>query len=343
MTRSASNGTTTTSRQGLISVVLPAHNEEAGIGHALSVIGGILDECAPAWEIVVVDDGSRDRTFEVASARARQDARIKAIRLSRNFGKEGALLAGITNARGDAVITMDSDLQHPPELIPRLLEAWRGGAKVVHGVKRERLHDSPAMRLRAWIFNKTISRLGGIDIQDSSDFKLLDRVVVDVITRQLPEKRRFYRGLADWVGYRNAELPFDVAERANGAGKWSLFGLLELALTAMVSFTSAPLRIITLLGFMTLALGVYLTVDTLWSWLHGSAVSGFATIIMTLLIIGSFIMISLGVIGEYIAKIYEEVKGRPSYLIEDAVDIGFVDNVAAMPELHDERSRTLQA
>lgn len=314
----ASSGTETA--PALISVVLPAHNEEAGINRAFDVIGGILDECGVNWEIIVVDDGSRDRTFAMVASRASADHRIRGIRFSRNFGKEGALLAGINAAQGDAVITMDADLQHPPSVIPQMIDAWRSGTKVVHAVKRQRKHDSVAMRLRAMLFNKVISWLGGINIQNSSDFKLMDRVVVDVIARQLPERRRFFRGLADWVGYKNVEILFDVAERSDGVGKWSFFGLVELALTALVSFTSAPLRIVTVMGLLTLALGVWLTIETLWSWFHGNAVSGFATTILTLLIIGSFIMISLGVIGEYIAKIYEEVKARPVYLIDETVE-----------------------
>lgn len=312
----------TGSANPLISVVLPAHNEEAGISRAFDVIGHTLDECGVSWEIIAVDDGSRDQTFSVISSIARNDSRIRGIHFSRNFGKEAALLAGINAARGDAVITMDADLQHPPSVIPKMLEAWRAGAKVVHAVKRQREHDSAVMRLRASLFNKTLSWLGGINIQNASDFKLMDRVVVNVIARQLPERRRFFRGLADWVGYKSVEIPFDVAQRSDGEGKWSLLGLVELALTALVSFTSAPLRIVTIMGLLTLALGLGITVDTLWSWLHGRAVSGFATTILTLLIIGSFIMISLGIIGEYIAKIYEEVKARPVYLIDESVGFG---------------------
>jgi glycosyltransferase involved in cell wall biosynthesis len=307
--------------QPLVSVVLPAHNEQAGISRAFDVIGGVLNGCNVRWEIIAVDDGSRDGTFGAIKVRGQGDPRIRGIRFSRNFGKEAALLAGIDAARGDAVITMDADLQHPPTLIPQMLEAWRAGAKVVHAVKRQREHDSAVTRLRAWLFNKVVSWLGGINIQNSSDFKLLDRVVADVIAGQLPERRRFFRGLTDWVGYRSIEIPFDVEERQEGQGKWSLLGLIELAVTALVSFTSAPLRIITFMGLLTLALGLLITADTLWSWFHGVAVSGFATIILTLLIIGSFVMISLGVIGEYIAKIYEEVKERPVYLVEDRVGI----------------------
>lgn len=304
----------------LISIVLPAHNEEAGIILAIDTLSRTLEQCEARWEIVIVDDGSRDQTFAIVSARAASDDRIRGVRFSRNFGKEAALLAGIKLARGDAVITMDADLQHPPNVIPQLISAWRDGAKVVHAVKQQRDHDSRVMKIRAWIFNKTVSWLGGINIQNSSDFKLMDRVVVDVISRQLPERQRFYRGLADWVGYKHVEIPFSVAERNYGEGKWSLFALLELAMTALVSFTSAPLRIVTIMGSLTLVLGLVLSVETLWSWFQDEAVSGFATIILTLLIIGSFIMISLGIIGEYIAKIYEEVKARPVYLIDEVTD-----------------------
>lgn len=305
----------------LLSVVIPAHNEESGIAHALSVIREILETCGMAWEIIVVDDGSRDCTFDRLRELAAQDARIRGVRFSRNFGKEAALLAGLNIARGDAVVTIDSDLQHPPRLIPVMIEAWRQGARVVDGVKRSRATDGALTRLRASIFNATLSRLGGINMENSSDFKLLDRIAVDAITQALPERQRFYRGLSDWVGYQHVSLPFDVEERAKGQGKWSLWGLLGLATTAIITFTSAPLRIVTALGFATLLFGLVVAGDALVSWSQGRAVSGFVTTIITLLIIGSFIMISLGIIGEYIAKIYDEIKRRPAYLIESSVGI----------------------
>jgi glycosyltransferase involved in cell wall biosynthesis len=305
----------------LISVVVPAHNEAPGIAHAMEVIGNVLDSCAERWEIIVVDDGSRDGTFERVQESARRDARIKGVRFSRNFGKESALLAGLSYAAGDAVITIDADLQHPPGLIPQMLEHWRAGAKVVDGVKRSRDTDGAVTRLRARLFNALLSKLGGIHIENSSDFKLLDRIVVDTIARMLPERKRFYRGLADWVGYQRIALPFDVAERDAGQGKWTLWKLVELALTATISFTSAPLRIVTVLGFFTLAFGFLVGAEALIGWARGFAVSGFTTTIATLLIIGSAIMISLGIIGEYVAKIYDEIKARPSYLIEG--EVGF--------------------
>jgi hypothetical protein len=202
-----------------------------------------------------------------------------------------------------------------------MIETWRKGAMVVDAVKRSRETDGAMARMRAGLFNSILSRLGGINLQNASDFKLLDRIVVDAITRELPEKQRFYRGLADWVGYVHASIPFDVQERAVGQGKWSLWKLIDLATTATVSFTSAPLRIVTIMGLLTLVFGFVVAADALISWLEGRAVSGFATTIITLLIVGSFIMISLGIIGEYIAKIYDEIKARPSFLVESTVGI----------------------
>jgi hypothetical protein len=192
---------------------------------------------------------------------------------------------------------------------------------VVDAVKRSREKDGAFARMRAGLFNSVLSRLGGINLQNSSDFKLLDRIVVDAITRELPEKQRFYRGLADWVGYAHTSIPFDVQERAVGQGKWTLWKLIDLATTATVSFTSAPLRIVTILGLLTLVFGFVVAAEALVGWSQGRAVSGFTTTIITLLIVGSFIMISLGIIGEYIAKIYDEIKARPSYLIERMVGI----------------------
>ena len=305
----------------LLSIVIPAHNEARGITHAIDVTLKALSSCGMALEVIVVDDGSRDGTFERVTEMSGKDARIKGIRFTRNFGKEAALLAGLRVATGEAVVTIDSDLQHPPALIRKMIEEWRNGAMVVDAVKRSRESDGPLARLRAGLFNALLSRLGGINLRDASDFKLLDRLVVEAIARELPERQRFYRGLADWVGYRHVSIPFDVEARAEGEGKWSLWKLVQLATTAIVSFTSAPLQIVTVLGVLTLALGVVVGADAVIAWFQGRAVSGFATTIITLLVVGSFIMISLGIIGEYIAKIYDEIKARPAYLVERSVGI----------------------
>jgi glycosyltransferase involved in cell wall biosynthesis len=306
----------------LVSVVIPAYNEQANIKIVAAEIAHVLQHSRITLEIIIVDDGSTDETFAEASRLAHADARVKAIRFSRNFGKEAALLAGLRTATGDVVVTMDADLQHPPAIIPELLARWRQGAKVVHAVKRSRETDPWLVRMRAAAFNLLMARLTGIDIKNSSDFKLLDRVAVDAIINSLPERRRFYRGLAGWIGYSTATVPFDVCRRESGQAKMSLGRLLGLATVAIVTFTAAPLRIVSLLGLLTLGFGFTLGALTLLSWWQGEAVSGFATIIFTTLILGSFIMISLGVIGEYIAKIYDELKARPSYLIEETTGLG---------------------
>lgn len=306
-----------TQNRDMLSVVIPAHNEATGIAHVLDVVSNILHSCGVDWEIIVVDDGSRDGTFARLRELSGQRGGVKGLKLSRNFGKEAAILAGLKMARGDAVVTIDADLQHPPQLIPEMIDKWKQGAMVVDAVKRSRKSDGIFKRARARIFNTILTSLGGINVRASSDFKLLDRVVVDAIVKKLPERSRFYRGLSDWIGYTHASIPFDVEERTAGEGKWSLLRLMELATTAIVSFTSAPLRIVTILGVVTLIFGFFVAADALVTWFQGRAVSGFATIIITLLILGSFIMISLGIIGEYIAKIYDETKRRPAYLVED--------------------------
>ena len=304
-----------------ISVVIPAYNEGEGINRALVAIAGILQTVSSNWEIIVVDDGSRDDTYERVCLYAQTEPKVKGVSFSRNFGKEAALLAGLKYSRGVAVVVIDADLQHPPELIPEMLAKWQNGAKIVHAVKRSRKADSVGKRLAALAVNKIISRLGGINIHNSSDYKLLDREIVDILVCQLPERERFFRGLSSWIGFSEEYIEFDVSHRVENESKWSFWSLLELTITALTSFTSAPLRIVTFLGFMTLVLGFAVASDALWSWHQGQAVSGFATIIITLLLIGSFIMISLGIIGEYIAKIYEEIKSRPPYLIKSTVGI----------------------
>lgn len=316
--------TTMIPKPSLLSVVLPAHNEAEGIEHAVSVISGILRDNDLHYEIIVVDDGSTDNTYKKVHELHSTYPQLKGICFSRNFGKEAAILAGLRASAGDVVFTLDADLQHPPRLIPQMLEKWQAGAKVVHAVKRERTADSIIARIRAAIFNRLLTALGGIDVRNSSDFKLLDRIAVDVIVNQLPEHRRFYRGLADWLGFEQTCIEFDVESRNAGEGKWTLMSLFDLATTAIVSFTSAPLRIVTILGFATLLFAFIVTLDTLWSWFTGEAVSGFATIIITVLMLGSFIMISLGVMGEYIAKIYEEIKARPIFLVDTTC--GFDDD-----------------
>jgi glycosyltransferase involved in cell wall biosynthesis len=298
-----------------ISVVIPAYREALGISSVVAAIEQRLLAEAVAYEIIVVDDGSPDETFLRVQEIAARNPRVRGIRLSRNFGKEAALLAGLRASVGDAVITIDADMQHPPAMIPSMIRAWRGNAMVVNAVKRSRGRESLLDRWRADLFNWLATKLGGIDLRSSSDYKLLDRQVVNILVDLLPEKKRFYRGLAQWIGFEQLNLPFDVESRRAGESSWSARSLIGLALTALLSFTSAPLRVVTLLGLLAMLVGVVIGGDAIWSWLHDRAVSGFATTIMTLLFLGSLIMISLGIIGEYIAKIYDEIKARPSYLV----------------------------
>jgi glycosyltransferase involved in cell wall biosynthesis len=303
-------------KRSLVSIVVPAFNEAESIQPALQTLSSVFD-CLPyEFEIVVIDDGSGDDTFGRAAAMADAGLPVRAIRLSRNFGKEGALLAGLLQAHGDAAITIDADLQHPPSLIPEMLKAWQSGAKVVHAVKRDRGDKSWISTIRARVINGLLTRLSGVDVRNSSDYKLLDRAALDILTRTLPERCRFYRGLTGWIGFEQATIAFDIAPRQHGQSRWRLQSLLALALTALVSFTSIPLRIVSVMGLLTFLLGLGVGGDAIWSWATGRAVSGFVTIIITLLFIGSSIMISLGVIGEYIAKIYDEIKGRPAYVID---------------------------
>jgi glycosyltransferase involved in cell wall biosynthesis len=304
----------------VISVVVPAYNEAAGLARTVDQIVGELATLAVVWEVILVDDGSSDDTFAQICRLSMREPRIKGLRLSRNFGKEGALLAGLDRASGHAVLTMDADRQHPPSLIPEMFSRWRAGAKVVHGVKRNRRSDPLRQRLGAQLVSRLLAKWAALDVHNSADFKLLDRQVVEVI-RNLPERARFYRGLTSWIGFPDDYVEFDVPARRDDGSKWSMWGLIELAITALSSFSSLPLRIVTLLGLATLILGVFVAGEALWSWMKGSAVSGFATIIITLLIIGSFIMISLGIIGEYVAKIYQEVKARPHYLVLETVGL----------------------
>lgn len=304
----------------IISAIIPARNESQGLEITVKQVADILTGCVyDDWEIIVVDDGSSDDTYQKICALSKLDVRIKGLALSRNFGKESALLAGLGHAIGAAVITLDADRQHPPRFIPEMIAKWQVGAEIVHAVKCNRSQDSVGQKFAAYFINYLVSALGGINVKNSSDFKLLDRKIVDIIVYQLPEKTRFFRGLISWIGFNEDYIYFDVAERQGDHSKWSFLSLLELAITALISFTCAPLRIVTFLGVLTLMLGLFVAGDAVWSLINNRDVPGYYTIIICLLLIGSFTMISLGIIGEYIAKIYDEVKGRPHYLISSSV------------------------
>jgi len=307
----------------IVSVVIPAFDECEVIEAAVQEVERALSICGVGWEIIVVDDGSADGTIDRLRQVVDQNENVRALRLSRNFGKEAAILAGLDVSSGHAVITIDADLQHPPALIPEMVRRWRQGAKVVNAVKRNRDPNHHFSNRGRAVFNATLDYFGGLNLKNASDFKLLDRVVVDAIVNDMPERARFYRGLADWVGYEQATIQFDVEARAGGVTKWSFLSLSKLAISALISFTVMPLRIVTFLGVATLVFGAIVGSDAVISWSRGEAVSGFATIIITMCVIGSFIMLSLGIMGEYIGRIFEEAKRRPAYLID--MSLGFED------------------
>lgn len=300
----------------MLTVVIPVYNEEKQIEKTVSVITGTLKQITNQYQLVVVDDGSGDQTWQVLKSLADTIPGLEAIRFSRNFGKEAAIMAGLSRARGDACIVMDADLQHPPELIPEMFRLWEKGFELVEAVKEDRGKESSFSRLGASLFYKIMHRLSGFNLENASDFKLLDKKVVQALL-QMPEKETFFRGLSAWVGYSRTEVYFRVPERETGKSRWSPLKLIRLAFGAFTSFSSLPLQFVTFIGVLFLIGSVVLGIQTLVMKLRGLAIGGFTTLILLLLIIGSCLMISLGMIGMYIARIYNEVKARPRFIVSE--------------------------
>ena len=299
----------------MITILMPVYNEGEFIYGNVGEVDELLNREEIEHQFLLVDDGSKDETWKELCRLSDDNPRVSALRLSRNFGKEAALCAGLEHASGDAVLVMDSDLQHPPERIPEMVRLWKEeGYDVVEGVKSDRGKESFASKLAAMTFYRTFRKTTGIDIGVASDFKLLDRSVVEA-WKQLPEKNTFFRGLSAWVGYRRYAMPFEVKPRAGGETKWTFRSLVRLAVNSITAYTAAPLFIVFWLGVLMGIGAVALTVQTLYMYFAHRADPGFSTVILLQLFIGSAIMISLSVIGLYIAKIYDEVKGRPRYLI----------------------------
>lgn len=303
----------------ILSVILPAYNEEKMIHKAAKTIGRILTEAGISYEIVFVDDGSKDATWQQIEEAALKDPHVAGIHFSRNFGKESAMFAGLANAKGDCCAVMDCDLQHPPETLVEMYRLWEQGYEVVEGVKHSRGEEGALHRASAKTFYKIISKATGIDMSRASDFKLLDRKAVDALLG-MPERNAFFRALSSWVGFRSTSVEFDVQERTEGESKWSTKSLIRYAMTNIVAFSSAPMQFVTYAGIAVFLLGIILGIQTLVKYFLGHSIEGFTTVILLILLIGSIIMISLGIIGYYISKIYEEVKGRPRYLISKKID-----------------------
>ncbi|NEX21821.1 glycosyltransferase family 2 protein [Thiorhodococcus mannitoliphagus] len=298
----------------LISLVVPAFNEVLSIRRNVTVILAATDG-EPEVELILVDDGSTDGTTAEIVRIAAEDPRIRSLHFTRNFGKEAAIHAGLAESKGDCAIVLDADLQHPPELIPEMIRHWRSGFAVVECVKIDRGRESWLAKSFARVFYWVLGRFAGMDLRDHSDFKLLDRAVVEFY-HALPERRRFFRGLIYWAGYPTARIPFHVAERELGVTRWSRLNLLRYAIDNLTSFSSVPLHMITFLGTVTLAIGMLIGVSSLYQKLMGVALDGFTTVNLLLIIIGGSLMIALGIIGHYVGRLYDEIKGRPPYLLK---------------------------
>jgi glycosyltransferase involved in cell wall biosynthesis len=303
-----------------LSVVLPCYREATHIRAIVVEISSELESAGVDYELVMIDDGSPDETWKALAALAEEFKTVRAARLSRNFGKELALVAGLELARGEAVITMDADGQHPPSLLPVIIEAWReSGADIVEAAKLDRGRESFITKTGAGLFYFLWNKLSGFEMRGASDYKLLSRKAVDAYLG-MSERNVFFRGMTAWLGFERVQVPFQVPERAGGVSSWSIIRLIRLALTGITAFSTIPLQLVTLAGVIFLLFAFLFGIQTAYVYLSGHAVTGFATVIFLLLIIGSMLMISLGIIGIYLARIYEEVKRRPRYFISEKID-----------------------
>jgi glycosyltransferase involved in cell wall biosynthesis len=300
---------------GLISVVIPLFDEGRHLAVVVDRVLAALATTECDHELVLVDDGSRDASWRTIEDLAQGSATIVGIRLSRSFGKEAAIAAGLNHARGDAVVVMDGDLQHPPELLGEMISRWRaGGVDLVEATKSDRGREAWWARIGGGLFPRLFQACCGVDLAGATDYKLLDRRVVEA-WQQLGERTVFFRGMTEWLGFRREQIPFAVAERVGGGSRWSLRQRIQLAVSSVTSYSSIPLQVTTAAGVLFFAFSVLLGGHTLYMKFSGQAVSGFTTVILVLLITGSCVMTSIGVVGLYIARIYEEVKRRPRYLV----------------------------
>lgn len=307
----------------LISIVIPVLNEAANLQRLIGRLVPVLDALGADWELVFVDDGSTDATLERLRQAHDADSRVKAISFSRNFGKEIALAAGIRYATGNAVILMDADLQHPPEVLSQFVARWREGYQVVYGQRIDRNTDSPARRLVSVAFYKIFNALVKTDIPEGAgDFRLLDRKAADAMNR-MREASRFNKGLFSWIGFRSVGVPYTVAAREDGGGsRWNVRRLVHFALDGLTSFSTLPLRVSTLLGLViSLIAFLYAMIIIVKTLVLGADVPGFPTIVISVMFFSGVQLMVLGVIGEYLGRVYEEVKARPLYLVAEEIGV----------------------
>lgn len=300
----------------MLSVIVPAYNEELMIKQTAKTISDILFSEKIDFELIFVNDGSKDKTWEIICEEAKSNSHIIGLKFSKNFGKEAAIFAGLSESSGDCAVVIDCDLQHPPNKIIDMYHLWEQGYEIVEGVKANRGKESPLYSFAAKCFYRMISSATNIDMSHASDFKLIDRKAINIIMN-MPEKNAFFRALSSWVGFKSTQIEYTVQPREYGQSKWSTKHLISYAMTNITSFTTIPMQVVTILGFLMLILAVILSINALFQKISGVSLGGFTTIIILQCFTGSIIMISLGIIGYYIAKIYEEVKNRPRYIISE--------------------------
>jgi len=310
----------------LLSLVIPVFNEEESIDLFLDTVMPLLERASLRFELVFINDGSRDNTFARLFDRGRGDRRIRIVNLSRNFGKEAALTAGIDHAKGDILIPMDIDLQDPPELIQPFIARWREGYDIVYGVRTARLTDTRAKRMSAGWFYRVFNSLSPVRIPPNvGDFRLVDRRAVEVL-RQLPERNRFMKGLFAWVGFNSIGVPYERPQRAAGTTKFNFWRLWNFALDGVVSFSTAPLRAWFYVGVVIAAIAVlYALFIVTRVLILGIDTPGYASLLIAVLLMGAIQLLSLGIIGEYLGRLFLEVKGRPIYVVEGVYEDGTAD------------------
>ena len=307
----------------LLSLVVPVFNEEESIDLFLDTVIPLLEKVSLRFELVFINDGSRDDTFARLFDRGRRDRRIRIVNLSRNFGKEAALTAGIDHAKGDILIPMDIDLQDPPDLIQPFIARWREGYDIVYGVRTARLTDTRAKRMSADWFYRVFNSMSPVRIPPNvGDFRLVDRRAVEVL-RQLPERNRFMKGLFAWVGFNSIGVPYERPQRAAGTTKFNFWRLWNFALDGVVSFSTAPLRAWFYVGVVIAAIAVlYALFIVTRVLIFGIDTPGYASLLIAVLLMGAIQLLSLGIIGEYLGRLFLEVKGRPIYVVEGVYEDG---------------------
>ncbi|MBS5429401.1 MAG: glycosyltransferase family 2 protein [Oscillospiraceae bacterium] len=304
----------------MLSVVIPAFNEQEMVPAAAGQIDGILSRAGIPHELIFIDDGSRDATWAEIRAESEHRDTVRGVHFSRNFRKEAAIFAGLQAADGDCVAVIDCDLQHPPEKLVEMYRLWEQGVEVVEGVKTDRGEESLAHRVAAKTFYRLISEATHIDMTRASDFKLLDRKAVNVLL-SMREKRAFFRALSSWIGFRTAEVPYEVRERAAGESKWSTWLLIKYALSNITAFTSLPLHLITGCGAASFLAALIVGIVSIVRLAMGRVVTGLTGAVILLLFLSGLIMVGLGIIGYYLGNIYMEIQDRPRFIVSETCGV----------------------